>query len=853
MSYYLAPRDGSVEVDATLAEEFPLPAGYTAGTYNACLSILLNRRRRGESIGPILDTYNEMLSRDIVPTLMTSRLVVSALCAREEDISAASRRWEKVQNIEEYKSQNLGVQIPQQQSDIRAAEAIEAYQAEDNLASAINLWKTLTTYNKTQNNSAILNMSSDILSAAATAIGLPHETPIESLFPMIDNLMDGSQKAANFKPILQLFAAQGLNAKAYLAQIDEVIDIVTRNNTVAEREGPMADAFQAAIQAYIAAGADDKAQALYDRFTAEASSPQSKGRLSNAMAEGFAKRNELDRALEWINKSNSNRGYYAFFAVADGLIDAQRVPELLDIFRLNKETLASEGSASNWRPDELQLQLLWARLLHNANNSNDATVIDMTTEFLTTTTPRFDRVLVTEHIHQLIRFERWHDIPKVLLSFPAGSGKRHSSMLAYLLLDISQAAAPLADVLQSVRASARLGLDLREFVNSTAAESAAASQIVQRYLTARAEVAKASDLGLSPDAWFRVIECFVSMPTKRVEAGQSDGAFTALMTDLAELHGEQPEKTKYFEKSPIIFDLSTILSSRFGPESSRAMLLQGLGEAAAAYIPVSESEKAPTPDFTLPPTVDAGVAPPTNLQPPSAHTLHVSPQLVALIERLGFANGPSPAAVYDGVRTAITRENAVPSPAAIGRLIVALSRENDEAKVRELYSLAQVVLASCVPDPRAQAEAWCATEDAMIASCCNLGHLEQAGMHRARIIEAGFAPSADAYATMISSSRDSTDDALVARELFEESQRLGVVPNLYLYNTIISKLSKARKAEMAIELFNQMKAAGIRPSSVTYGAVINACCRVGDEQSATTLFEEMSKQPNFRPRVPPFK
>jgi pentatricopeptide repeat protein len=56
--------------------------------------------------------------------------------------------------------------------------------------------------------------------------------------------------------------------------------------------------------------------------------------------------------------------------------------------------------------------------------------------------------------------------------------------------------------------------------------------------------------------------------------------------------------------------------------------------------------------------------------------------------------------------------------------------------------------------------------------------------------------------------------------MFDESQRLGVKPNLYLYNTIISKLSKARKVELALELFAHMKATGIRPSSVTYGAVM---------------------------------
>ena len=49
-------------------------------------------------------------------------------------------------------------------------------------------------------------------------------------------------------------------------------------------------------------------------------------------------------------------------------------------------------------------------------------------------------------------------------------------------------------------------------------------------------------------------------------------------------------------------------------------------------------------------------------------------------------------------------------------------------------------------------------------------------------------------------------------------------PCVYLFNTIISKLAKARKADFAIQLFHRMKATGFTPSSITYGA---ACARVG--------------------------
>ena len=100
--------------------------------------------------------------------------------------------------------------------------------------------------------------------------------------------------------------------------------------------------------------------------------------------------------------------------------------------------------------------------------------------------------------------------------------------------------------------------------------------------------------------------------------------------------------------------------------------------------------------------------------------------------------------------------------------------------------------------------------------------------------------------------KDTTDDASNALRLFNESQKLGVRPNLYLYNNIISKLPKAHKADHSLELFQQMKESGVRPSSITYGAVIGACARVGDVHSAETLFTELVQAPGFSPRVPPY-
>jgi pentatricopeptide repeat protein len=125
-------------------------------------------------------------------------------------------------------------------------------------------------------------------------------------------------------------------------------------------------------------------------------------------------------------------------------------------------------------------------------------------------------------------------------------------------------------------------------------------------------------------------------------------------------------------------------------------------------------------------------------------------------------------------------------------------------------------------------------------------------VHRIRLLDQGATPSADAYGVLIQHVKDTTDDTLGGLALFHEALERGVKPNLYLYNNIISKLSKARKADYALELFQQMKSSGIKPSSITYGAVIGACARVGDVGSAETLFAEMINSNTFKPRVPPY-
>ncbi|PPQ86751.1 hypothetical protein CVT25_012396 [Psilocybe cyanescens] len=196
------------------------------------------------------------------------------------------------------------------------------------------------------------------------------------------------------------------------------------------------------------------------------------------------------------------------------------------------------------------------------------------------------------------------------------------------------------------------------------------------------------------------------------------------------------------------------------------------------------------------------------------------------------------------------KRGVVPVPLTFSRLIEGLGRMRHVDKVRELYAIAQGIIPTI--NEQQQFGAWALIESSMIVALGHSDWLEAAHVHRYRLLELGGCPSADAYGVLIQHVKDTTDDASAGLALFNEAIERGVRPNIYLYNNIISKLSKARKADYALELFQQMKASGIRPSSITYGAVIGACARVGDVLAAESLYLEMTQAPDFKPRVPPY-
>lgn len=278
---------------------------------------------------------------------------------------------------------------------------------------------------------------------------------------------------------------------------------------------------------------------------------------------------------------------------------------------------------------------------------------------------------------------------------------------------------------------------------------------------------------------------------------------------------------------------------------------ESVAESVASPSVFRSSESAatlPSPPST-PPTyfADLPQPPPSDVFPEARQ---INDELSNAIEARLYKNHTD--AAYELAVDEATQNGQFAHPESLGHLVELLGREGKIDSVRHTYLIAYEALGLLADGPEAQALAWTQLEDKMIIALAQAGVLEEVAVHRLRLLHAGSAPSADAYAAMILNMKETTNDAAVALELFEESQRHGVPANVYLFNTLISKLSRARRAREALEYFELMKEAGIRPTSITYGAVINACCKTGDDVSAELLFKEMVQSNGFKPRVPPY-
>ena len=211
----------------------------------------------------------------------------------------------------------------------------------------------------------------------------------------------------------------------------------------------------------------------------------------------------------------------------------------------------------------------------------------------------------------------------------------------------------------------------------------------------------------------------------------------------------------------------------------------------------------------------------------------------------------TPEVAFERLESCIQRGQGI-NPEELGRLIMLLGQGRRLDLVRRAYYYGQQILASLNMNKAWQSAGWFSLEDAMVCGLAHCGEMDAASVHRTRIVAHGGVPGSNAYGALIANIKETTDNASVATELFEEARRLGVRPHEYMFNTYISRLSRARKTEQALAVFAEFKERGLKPTMVTYGAILSGCARVGDTMNAEALFQEMINSNCGIPRIPPF-
>lgn len=285
ISHYRSPRD-SPSPHPEIEEHLPRPEGYTVGTYNACLAALLAVRRVGESIAPLLEIYNEMLEREILPNGRTYVSVIQALCLREKDVQAAVDQVGEVKKWGQFRSTNLGLSSPKPSKDEQ--QVIQGYMAEKNFDSAYNLFKGIlsvqeqstpggfyrfypSTYSylldaiaTSTPNSKSLDQAMEIFEHAVKTDTAAHRMLYKHLFRLLARL--DNQEAVS--ELWDRFTREGIEGGKRMRDWRDVLPGAKIEDREIQVEGFQREVWSAAIAAFISTGNTDKGLSLLNEMLA---------------------------------------------------------------------------------------------------------------------------------------------------------------------------------------------------------------------------------------------------------------------------------------------------------------------------------------------------------------------------------------------------------------------------------------------------------------------------------------------------------------------------------------------------------------------------------------------------------
>ncbi|KIM42753.1 hypothetical protein M413DRAFT_18499 [Hebeloma cylindrosporum] len=876
---------GDVYVIASLVRRLVAHPSATVEDYNAGLNALIESRKPGETLNGIIKVYNSMLEKSLLPNITTYELLINALTLRDSEVHKAIIGLE----VRGKRSVLFGRQEVATQEADRAR--IEVLKTEDNISAAVSLFEGVLAIGGAKDLPA--NIFLRLLSSCAI------HADVDSALHIFAQLESVKQKipTSAYMYLLLTFSNKGRIEDA--EEVFRSFREAGQANTLLpfpiqyEEHGRHAivKVWNAMMEAYFRANMPDKAVELIDQivsstapnnFTAKDVPIPTSSAFTTVIA-GFISTGDIQSALAWFDKllllergpENPFEGFggkpmrpnsIAWQIMIDALATHGKLDDLNRIYKMLKsvckeDNIMLRGSDHkiiftlnmNLLPqldDAAAIETLHFLLADLAEYQNELDKLHMKTEICVEFIKRGQYEVACNTFTEAIMEDFSQFTEDVPIHKKLGLQRQVETIMTHVYTAVNNGVGelPFMSALTLVRLASNFSLT-------------PALKFAPCFLHAYGETRKWSRVPYAEmfeQDWGALLAYAVQLEVNTIQgnleniAAIPNFAFNGLVSLLEDIAAQGMA----FD----LFDVGVrnrvleLLDGQYGAEK-RVEILTNLGPSylqasneynqlkyAALEEALSPAEPPSVPDTTS--HVSMENLPALTVDPYFSkqieETLRFHPERVVLDGR-----DSAYALFQEGVRRGVA-----PHIHTVARMIQGYGRSGHLDIVRELYTAAQALIPSYPENKRI--EMWAFVEDAMIIALAHAGHIDAAHVHRIRLLDQGATPSSDAYGVLIQNVKDTTDDTLGGLALFHEALERGVQPNLYLYNNIISKLSKARKADYALELFQQMKVSGIKPSSITYGAVIGACARVGDVTSARTLFAEMINSSTFKPRVPPY-
>ncbi|KAF8217919.1 hypothetical protein K438DRAFT_1702486 [Mycena galopus ATCC 62051] len=845
--------------------------------YNAALEALRDTRRPGEPLVLLMQTYNAMLAHQLLPNLRTYFELITAITDRDHEIFATVTALE--------------ARARRGSATATDAQRIQHLRAENTFDSAMKLFETVNTSDGAPRIPLYLYVA--LLRSCANHM---RQDAALHILTALEQRKDLKPVASVYKHMIRVYASPtGIaDAEMIFAEFTSRSAAGGIDWSVAydDPHGPRRQhlqVFNEMISAYFRAGHPDKAVGVVERMMASpapaafgpADVPRPGSSTYTATIAGFIHSGDVDTAYAWFTRLLAQeevaRGPYesalavlrpdavCWAQMLDGLALAgpERVNDLNALFVQLKDCAVKDGIRIRDADREMVYLANVRRLSSLGDDDARKTAAFLLAHVLTDTDHGTDRARLLRPVWEdFVRRDMLRHAVAVVASLGTQSATPGTEPVVHLMQALLRAKTLEWDTArQLIRLANACSAPVPPALAARALHAYAEDQVLPNRAAATGQIAPGTPrapLDAQDYAWLLAAaverEIGFTKPEKYAFRG-----LVSLLEDMAHagvgLVEMPPKLVRQVVKSVFVTQGTDGMRSTFrnlGPQFERVLSDPETAVAALADA-AAETKEVEQPEVALEPQAEVNDVP-AEPEVTVDRTLAKTIEDVLLRPVPPFPSQQSSLAddAYALFRAGVAH-GKVPTAFVLGRLIQALGRIGALDRVRDAYTTAQALLRGLEGDKHAQSSAWFAIENSMIVALAHAGDLEAAHVHRVRILEMGGAPSADAYGALILYVKDTTDDTSNAMALFQEAQVHRVQPNQYLYNNIISKLAKARKADYALELFEQMKAsAWAKPSSITYGAVIGACARVGDVQSAENLFSEMMAAPNYRPRVPPF-